>query len=78
MEMIPDEHNYLAVIELMTDIYNFDRRVDEICKIREWLDELVKYQTDQYSWDLTVTSLRIYVWFKEEKHATMCRLRWTS
>lgn len=70
--------SYHVIIPLQTyDIYDIETRVKEIHTIKEWLDELVEWQEDQYSWHVSVTSGKIHVWLKQEKHATMCILKWS-
>ena len=77
MAVIPEEYQHRAIISLVsTDIYKIDERVDEIHYIKDWLDELTSWQPDKYRWRITHSSNQIHVWFKDERHATICKLRW--
>jgi hypothetical protein len=70
--------DYKAVIALKTNnVWDTEARVNEIWEIKEWLDELVKWQRGMYSVQYLTTSQQLLVWFREERHATMCSLRWS-
>lgn len=70
--------NYNARITLHTnDIFNIDARMAEVVEIKEWLDAQVNWQPDQYELKFLAHSNALNIWFKDEKHATMCKLRWS-
>jgi len=76
--MIDPDHNYRVSIQLnTTDIYDIDARVNEIRDLKDWVDQLVEWQPNQYSFNMIYAVSILDVWFKEEKHAVMCILRWT-
>jgi len=49
----------------------------EVVEIKEWLDAQVNWQPDQYELKFLAHSNALNIWFKDEKHATMCKLRWS-
>lgn len=70
--------NYNARITLHTDdIFNIEARMAEVLEIKEWLDAQVSWQSDQYELKFLASCQTLDVWFKDEKHATMCKLRWS-
>jgi len=76
--MIHADHNYRVCIPLKTkDIYDVDSRLDKIRELIFWINQLVEWQTDQYSFHTRYTSDILDVWFKDEKHAIMCVLMWS-
>ena len=58
-------------------IFDVVGRINEIKQVREWIDELVEWQLDQYEINIVRTENRIDVWFREERHAIWCTLRWS-
>ena len=70
--------DYKALVTLKSiDVWDTESRVNEIWKIRDWLDELVKWQEGMYHVQYLTTKSQLLIWFKEERHATMCSLRWS-
>jgi hypothetical protein len=69
--------NHRARITLQTrDIFNIDQRIAEVGEIKDWLDAQVNWQPDQYELKFLASCNAIDVWFTDERHATMCKLRW--
>jgi len=68
---------HLAQITLQTtDIYNVSERLAEIKEIKDWIDELVHWQLNQYELRFLSSSRTLMVWFEDEKHATLCKIKW--
>lgn len=53
------------------------RRIDEMKAIREWVDELVLWDKEQYEIDIHSSGTIMDIWFANEQHATLCALRWS-
>lgn len=70
--------DYLATIKLKTNhIYNIDARLQEIDEITDWLENLVSWQPNKYEMQYRSSFDKLDIWFKEEKHAMACILRWS-
>jgi hypothetical protein len=71
-----DDLNFKSTIKLQTtDVFDIESRLAEVTKMREWIEQLVGWDNSQYN--IQYKSLGyINVWFKEEKHAIFCSLRW--
>ena len=50
-------------------------QVMELREIKDWLDELVEWQLEHYHCVMRKHGL-VDIWFKHDKHAAMCALRW--
>ena len=69
---------YRARINLKTkDIYDLDARMNEIMEITEWIKSLVHWHEDQFEIKYLSSNQALDVWFKEEKHAIICAMRWS-
>lgn len=67
---------YKVVIPLRgVNFKNLTECSEDIDKIISWIDELVLWDPNAYmvGW---VTEERMIIWFKEEKHAILCALKW--
>jgi hypothetical protein len=74
-----DDFPYDVRIPLKTtNIFDIDGRVQEVTDIREWIDAQVHWADDQYDMKYLAGHFALHIWFKQEKYATMCRLRWLS
>lgn len=51
-------------------------RIDEMKAIREWVDELVLWDNQQYKINIH-SSGTMDIWFANEQHAALCALRWS-
>ena len=51
-------------------------RIDEVKAIREWVDELVLWDKQQYEINIH-SSGTMDIWFANEQHAALCALRWS-
>lgn len=70
---------YNVRIKLKTsNIFDIDTRVEEVKEIKEWIDAVTHWQPEQYDWKYLSSTAELDVWFKDERSATMCRLRWTA
>jgi len=68
---------HLATVKLPdNNIYNIALRLAEIHMIREWINELVKYDETKYQMSYMASGDSIKIWFDDEKHAMLCQLRW--
>ena len=68
---------HLATIKLTdNNIYDITSRLEEIHMIRQWINELVKYDETKYQMSYMATGDSIKIWFDDEKHAMLCQLRW--
>ena len=56
---------------------SIEARADKVKEIRDWIDEQTDWQSDVYSMIYAANKSELHVWFKEEKHAMMCVLRWS-
>lgn len=52
-------------------------RIDEVKAIREWVDELVLWDKEQYEIDIHSSGTIMDIWFANEQHAALCALRWS-
>lgn len=52
-------------------------RIDEVKAIREWVDELVLLDKEQYEIDIHSSGTIMDIWFANEQHAALCALRWS-
>jgi hypothetical protein len=65
-------------IKLRTqNIFDVDSRINEIREIKEWLDELTEWQEDKYSMKVHFQGRKLAVWFEDDEHAILCKLRWS-
>lgn len=55
---------------------DFDSKLQAVVEFREWLDELVEWQPNQYHWVMRRDG-SLDVWFVQQEHAIMCSLRWS-
>lgn len=77
---IPDSHNHCISVPLRhLDIWDISRSVDEIKRLREFIDELTEWQHDMYTirYKTSGGQRHVDIWFKEEKHAAFFALRWS-
>lgn len=64
-------------IKLKTkDIWDIESRVTEIQEMKEWIDELVEWDKSKYSFNFHASGAKLVIWFEEQEHAIMCKLRW--
>lgn len=64
-------------IKLQTnDIFDVESRLVEINQLRVWLDELTEWQPDSYTMRFHSSGQRVQVWFEDDEHAILCKLRW--
>ena len=61
-----------------TNVYDIEGRIEELQAIESWILELVDYDRSQYIALLKIRNNSILqAWFKEERHAIACQLRWS-
>jgi hypothetical protein len=72
--MIDFGEYYLVTIRLR-NTNSFDSAIAEMQELNEWLDRLVEWQPEYYHCNVRRYGL-LDIWFKYEKHAVMCILRW--
>jgi hypothetical protein len=68
--------DYCVKISLRTTIFDLQGRMHEIDEMREWVNVLVNWEYSQYLYNVITVTNEVYFWFKQEKHAMMCALRW--
>lgn len=72
-----DELDFKVSIKLKTnDIFDVESRTAEVREIHEWIEQLVRWDSTQYRLRYKTLGY-INVWFKQEKHAIFCSLRWS-
>ena len=68
----------IVYVRLKTnDIFSVDNRLAEVREMKEWLDELVEWDKSKYSLTFHSSGARLVIWFEEDEHAIMCKLRWS-
>jgi len=64
-------------IKLKTkDIWDIESRVAEIQDLKEWIDELVEWDSTKYAIHFHASGAKIIIVFEEQEHAILCKLRW--
>jgi hypothetical protein len=53
-------------------------RVNEIVTIKDWIFDLCDYNEDRYEMKVRVNANIMDVWFRDERDAIMCALRWLA
>jgi hypothetical protein len=53
-------------------------RVNEIVTIKDWIIDLCDYNEDRYEMKVRVNANIMDVWFRDERDAIMCALRWMA
>jgi hypothetical protein len=67
----------IVYVKLQTkDIFNIESRIEEIQEMKDWIDELVDWDSSKYSFNFRSSGAKIFIWFEEPEHAIMCKLRW--
>ena len=75
--MIPERYDHRVQISLNPiDVNDTDIRIIEIQELKAWIDDLVEWQPDQYAMNIHSSASKIDIWFKEDRHAMVCALRW--
>lgn len=65
----------IVEIDLTSKVYPFITFLQEVVNIREWIDEMVEWDTNKYT--IRFASKRtMIVWFEEDQHALFFKLRW--
>lgn len=67
---------YHVRIRFTKGVHDIDGRVAELREINEWIKELVEWNPDMYSLGVHSSGRYIDVWFREEKHSLLCKLKW--
>jgi hypothetical protein len=71
----PFEHVVQVRLGSNTPPGDFDSKLQAVVEFREWLDELVEWQPNQYHWVMRRDG-SLDVWFVQQEHAIMCSLKW--
>jgi hypothetical protein len=58
------------------DIFNIEARIEQAQEMKEWLDELVEWDERKYKMHFHSSGNKLIIWFEEQEHAIMCKLRW--
>jgi len=75
---IDDEHNHKVTVYLpVKNIFDSTARQEKFKKIKDWIDELVEWQDNQYSLHVHSSGQIMNIWFRDEHHAMLCTLRWS-
>ena len=65
-------------IKLKTNnIWDVMSRVEEVVEIREWVERQCFWNPDNYDFNFRSSTGIIDIWFKNERDAVMCALRWS-
>ena len=59
-----------------TDIFQIDLRIEEVQVIREWILDLTNHDESKFEIRYMSTGDCLKIWFENDKHATICALRW--
>jgi len=63
-------------ITLKADVFDSEHRLNEIVSIREWIDELVEWDNSLYEIRYHMSGKKMIVWFEEDEHALLFKLRY--
>jgi hypothetical protein len=71
--------NHRVQIPLLTsDVFMLKDRVNEIVTIKDWVFNLCDYDEDRYEMKVRINVNILDIWFRDEKDAIMCALRWMA
>ena len=72
------KREHLVRIKLRTNnIWDIESRVKEVSKIRNWVEKQCDWDPDNFEIKIHSMGNTMDIWFEDEKHATICALRWT-
>jgi hypothetical protein len=60
-----------------TNIWDVDSRIDEVCNIRDWVNEQCGWAEDRFEIRIHSMGGVMDVWFEDIEDALMCKLRWS-
>lgn len=63
-------------VSLKITISDFYSSVTQLQALKDWLDELVEWQPNQYQWVVRLNGT-IDIWFANPEHAVICSLIWS-
>lgn len=64
-------------IKLRTNnIWDVESRVEEVVDIRKWVEKQCNWNSDNFDFNFRSSAGIIDIWFKDERDAIMCALRW--
>lgn len=63
-------------ITLKADVFDSQQRLDEIISIREWICELVEWKEGLFEIRYHMSGKKMIVWFEEDEHALLFKLRY--
>jgi len=59
-----------------TNHWDVESRVEEVTKIREWVEELVEWDSDLFQIRFHSSGQKMIVWFEHDEHAMFFKLKW--
>lgn len=61
---------------ILKDLLDVEYRVTRLREIRDWIDELVEWDTSLYEIKYHSSGQKMIVWFEHEEHAMLFKIRW--
>lgn len=76
---IKDDCDFYVPVKLKSNnIWDIPTRVGEVRDILEWIEQLAEWDKSRYFFEISTSTGIMHVWFKYEKDAILCALRWSS
>lgn len=68
------DHRVTVDLEIPHDLETYKKQVEEL---QDWLEQISNWQPDQFRVVRSHLARRFHIWFRNEHHATLCRLKWS-